>query len=196
MGQKPGLLELVPTPVNDLVAYTEYRLNQEQKFCATPFTMFPNLLKGINFAKQIAAMGSHARASMPVIDEPDLEAFKSFLSGKLENVTQALEDRGIFCETCTSAPRDLWVIQRQIYFDKSMDATVKSGPKSTKDFLQSVHLVVSRDNYIIDGNHRWLSAMVLDPSMPLPLLKIGVESTNLLSLALEFSDNQGHSRNL
>ena len=86
-------------------------------------------------------------------------------------------------------------IQRQIYYDKSMDATAKFGAKGTEKFLKSQILIASADNFIIDGHHRWLSGNLIDPQMKLPVLVIHLPISKLLPLTLSYGDAIGNKRN-
>lgn len=88
-------------------------------------------------------------------------------------------------------------IQQQVYFDKSIDNTAKSGASGTRSFLTSSKniFVVSADGYIIDGHHRFLSGVLLDPAIQVNCLQIFLPIRELLPLSLAFSDAQGNRRN-
>jgi len=87
-------------------------------------------------------------------------------------------------------------IQKQIYFDKSMGMTAKSGVKNTLSFLGSkTFFVASDDNFIIDGHHRWLSGIVLDPKLKVNVLSIGLPIKELLPMTTAYGDAIGNKRN-
>lgn len=91
---------------------------------------------------------------------------------------------------------DLTPIQRQIYFDKSMGATIKFGIDTSIDFIKNKSFfIISKDKYIIDGHHRYLTAMLIDPNMMVNALMIDLPLKKLLPLSVAYSDAIGHKRN-
>ena len=91
--------------------------------------------------------------------------------------------------------KDLKPIQRQIYFDKSIGATAEFGAPSTRSFLQKSLMIMSGDNFIIDGHHRWLSSLLVDPKLQMPGIRIDLPITKLLPISLAFGDAIGNQRN-
>lgn len=91
---------------------------------------------------------------------------------------------------------DLKPIQKQIYFDKSITSTAEFGSKGTSDFLQNKSIfIASEDNYIIDGHHRFLSGVLIDPKMKVKVLSIDLPINVLLPLSLSYGDSVGNKRN-
>jgi len=87
-------------------------------------------------------------------------------------------------------------IQKQIYYDKSMGATIQFGVKGSKNFIQNKSFfVISGDNFIIDGHHRFLSALLIDPNMKVNALSIDLPIKKLLPLSLAYGDAIGNTRN-
>jgi len=87
-------------------------------------------------------------------------------------------------------------IQKQIYFDKSMGMTIKNGVKNTANFLKGkTFFVTSTDNFIIDGHHRYLSGMLVDPKMKVNCLSIDMPIKELLPMSLAYGDVIGNKRN-
>ena len=87
-------------------------------------------------------------------------------------------------------------IQKQIYFDKSMGATIQNGIKGTADFLKhKTFFIVSSDNYIIDGHHRFLSGILVDPNMKVNCLSISLPISKLLPMSAAYGDAIGNKRN-
>jgi hypothetical protein len=91
--------------------------------------------------------------------------------------------------------KDLIPIQDQIYFDKGIGTIIKNGVDGTIKLLNSKVLIVSSDNRIIDGHHRFLSAILLDRNMKLNVLKINLPLSKLLPLAIAYGDAIGNKRN-
>lgn len=92
--------------------------------------------------------------------------------------------------------KDLIPIQAQCYIDKSVKSIAKGGIESTKQFLSSTILVISSDQRIIDGHHRFLSALIIDPNMKLKCLEVDLPIKTLLPLARAYGDAKGNARNL
>ena len=87
-------------------------------------------------------------------------------------------------------------IQKQIYYDKSMGATIQSGISRTTNFLENISFfIISKDNFIIDGHHRFLSALLVDPDMKINALSIDLPIKKLLPLSLSYGDAIGNKRN-
>lgn len=88
-------------------------------------------------------------------------------------------------------------IQKQIYADKSIEATIQFGIDVTKNFLQNQStFIISSDNFIIDGHHRYLSGLLIDPTMKVNVLRVEAPISKLLPLSLTYSDAVGNKRNL
>jgi hypothetical protein len=87
-------------------------------------------------------------------------------------------------------------IQKQIYFDKSIGSTAEFGADVTKGFLESKSIfIASSDLYIIDGHHRYLSGMLVDPKMKVKVLVIDLPIKDLLPMTLAYGDAIGNKRN-
>lgn len=87
-------------------------------------------------------------------------------------------------------------IQKQVYFDKSIDATAENGAAGTQKFLTTKSiLIASSDLYIIDGHHRFLQGVILNPKMKVPVLMIELPIDKLLPLTLAYGDAIGNKRN-
>jgi hypothetical protein len=130
--------------------------------------------------------------------------FPTGLSGTSAGVWLALglkdgeeEDDKVDVEQTRVYAGDLIPIQKQIYFDKSMGNIIKAGVKSSIDFIQhKSFFIISSNDYIIDGHHRFLSAMLLDPDIQVQCLMIDLPIKKLLPLSLAYGDAVGNKRNL
>jgi len=88
-------------------------------------------------------------------------------------------------------------IQKQIYTDKSIMATVQNGVSNTKSFLSNHStFIISSDNYIIDGHHRYLSGLLIDPNLKVNVLRIDAPISKLLPLSIAYGDAVGNRRNM
>jgi hypothetical protein len=139
----------------------------------------------------------------PDTDQANL--FPEFLKGKkaknwLEDGEPkhdggAKSDDVVKATMTTDTIKMLKPIQKQIYFDKSMRSSVQEGIKGSRKFISTHAFVVSSDDHIIDGHHRWLSGMLIDPNMKIKVLKIDLPINQLLDLAKAFGDAVGNRRN-
>jgi len=93
---------------------------------------------------------------------------------------------------------DMIPIQEQIYVDKSVDNIAKFGVDSTIDFLtcKDNYFITSNDDYILDGHHRFLSGILINPDLNVQSLEIELPITKLLPLLRAYSDAVGNPRNL
>lgn len=119
-----------------------------------------------------------------------------FLNSGLQIFDGETEDDMIKIHHDRVAVGELKPIQKQIYFDKAMKDTAKSGAEGTADFMRNkTFFITSMDNYIIDGHHRYLSAMLIDPKMKVQVLRIDLPINQLLPLTLAYGDAVGNKRN-
>ena len=65
-------------------------------------------------------------------------------------------------------------IQAQIYFDKAIKKMADVGMEGSKAFQTKKEniYIVSSDNRIIDGHHRFLTSVLIDPRLKVNVLKI------------------------
>lgn len=90
---------------------------------------------------------------------------------------------------------ELRPIQRQIYFDKAMGKIAKRGVKGMTAKLMDAILIASSDLHIIDGHHRFLAALLINPSMKLNVCLVDLPIHLLYPLSLAYSDAMGKPRN-
>ena len=92
--------------------------------------------------------------------------------------------------------KNLIPIQKQIYVDKSINRQSREGAKKSRNFLENQSIfVASSDLRIIDGHHRFFSALMLDPNMKVKVMLIDLPIDKLLPLTVAFSDAVGNKRN-
>lgn len=124
----------------------------------------------------------------------DDKAATNFMSNGLRDKVRP-DDKTAVSEKRIPA-KDLRPIQAQVYLDKSVESTVKFGIEGTTKFLSTSILICSSDNRIIDGHHRFLSALLIDPNMQMRCLVIDLPISKLLPLATAYGDARGNERNL
>lgn len=125
------------------------------------------------------------------------EDAKQWLKNGLKKYDKAKSDKDdIVSVTKSSVPvNKLKPIQQQIYFDKSIDVMARLGVSSSKNFMKTQIFIISKDNFIIDGHHRFQSMMLIDPSMKANTLTIDLPISKLLPMTKSYGDAVGNKRN-
>jgi hypothetical protein len=119
---------------------------------------------------------------------------QSFLENGLKD--GSIKDDQIDVNITKVKVNELKPIQKQIYFDKSMGSTIENGVKGSMNFIKNKSFfIISKDKYIIDGHHRFLSAMLIDPSIQVNALMIDLPLKKLLPLTKSYGDAIGNKRN-
>lgn len=122
---------------------------------------------------------------------------KEWLESGLQKYDGESRDDRVDMNLTSVAVNKMIPIQEQIYFDESIDMIGKNGADKTRSFITKESILIcSNDNYIIDGHHRFLSAMLVDPSMKAQALKINLPISTLLPMAIAYGDAIGNKRNL
>jgi len=141
-------------------------------------------------------------AKNDVVDDPYPQGLtgdqaKQWVSGGLAKNDGDAKDDIVDVQIKKVAVGSLKPIQSQIYFDKSIRNVAEFGAKGTRDFSasKSNFYVISSDNRIIDGHHRFLSAILVDPKIKVTALEIDLPIKELLPLTLSYTDAIGNVRN-
>lgn len=93
-------------------------------------------------------------------------------------------------------------IQEQIFVAKSIKMTSKCGGDLGKmNWLlkpdeKSPYTIISKDNFILDGHHRWLCAYMINPETVMKCVKIDMNCKNLLELTNKFTGAIGNKPNV
>jgi len=116
------------------------------------------------------------RKDMPQIDPSAQEQFFKELRSKGVRITK---------EKIKSA--DLTPTQAEINGNKVASMVKAAG--SNPDFFGKEPIMVSGDNYVLDGHHRWLASLNIDPDYVQTVWKIHMPIKPLLKFAIEdFTD--------
>lgn len=121
---------------------------------------------------------------------------KSYLSAGLEIHDGDKNDDRVKVTNPSVQVGKLKPIQKQIYYDKSINPIAENGVKnSTTFFVNKTFFIISSDNFIIDGHHRYLGAMLIDPKMKVQTVMIDLPIQILLPMSLSYGDAIGNKRN-
>jgi hypothetical protein len=221
-GKVAGKMELRKTPVEVALEYGIEVFKQQDKDFTKEY---PNFINDYNKAQNIANNASTKRKDMPVISSANVKflqhrlsrgfidinppfnptfkenPFPNGLSG--EKAKEWLEagmpkyDKGkisddkIKVKIQKTSIENLIPIQEQMYIDKILKNVAQKGT----EYLKSSMFIISSDNRILDGHHRWLSGMLLDPKLKVNTLSINLSIDKLLPMLLSYSDAIGNARN-
>lgn len=181
-GQAAGKLELHSTSPEKAVAWSE-------KFFASHGHVLhddiPNFEQNYSVAKMKATAGRLKRSEMPVISSRDLKGLEA-----------ELKSRGIRVTKGRMPVVNMKPLQYQIYIDKAMKWTAINGPKVTRKFLEKeTFFIISNDDYIMEGHHRFLQAILFDSTLVARFMKIDLPHDQLLRFLLSYTDKIGNVRN-
>lgn len=186
-GESPGELELMKTSVHIAKSYADQELHVHQQ--SSQREELPMFSANYGTAKRKAKNADALRQNMPVLDEGDLPEIKRLL--------MLLDDQAeMFCDKLLCRPGDLIPVQRQIYFDKSMNGIAENGVTETIGWLRTRHVFTSKEGKILDGHHGWLSGMIIHPfEVQMLQFRIFKPLAEVLPFLKKFSASQGRVPN-
>lgn len=120
-----------------------------------------------------------------------------WLEGGLPIYDGEKNDDKIKVSTKKIAADKLIPIQQQIYFDKAIEKIIRKGVARQTHHISdgASYLIVGKNGSIIDGHHRYLSGILLNPKMPIQCLVIDLPIEKLLPLTQSYTDAVGNQRN-
>lgn len=123
------------------------------------------------------------------------QAQKWLQDGLKRNDGDAKDDK-VNVKLATVPVGDLRPIQEQIYFDKSIGNIAEEGSAASRKFLKGDSVFIASADYrIIDGHHRFLTGMMIDPTIKVKVLVVDLPISKLLPLAVAYGDSIGNERN-
>lgn len=217
-GEKAGNFEVDKISIEDAVKYANKVFGEPVE------NIIPNFEGNFKKAQKLDKIGKTSRKEMPVIEDYQVKAlqrklahgsidvnkpyadnddpFPEGLTGKQAEEfllkgfhDKKLKDDVIKVQKFTSSSSSLKPIQKQIYLDKCLDATAQFGIDGTKKFLTSSLMIKSSDDFIIDGHHRWMSSLLIDPNIKLTGISIDLGINKLLPMLKAYGDAIGNKRN-
>lgn len=223
-GQAAGSLEIAKTGLPQARSYAEKLFQQYGRELDEELPKFDSSYKK---AQMKAKIGWTLRRDMPVITDDDVKKFQTRLKKGMIDINEPYADEGgnPFPEGLRGAEakeflsrglRDgektddvikvtkksvtvskLNPIQKQIYFDKSIQGIAEHGVDGSINFMTKISFFIcSSDYYIIDGHHRFLGSMLIDPKLKVQCLVIDLPISKLLPATLAYGDAIGNRRNL
>jgi hypothetical protein len=86
-------------------------------------------------------------------------------------------------------------VQKQIYLSKFLKNIAKFGIIDEHTKMLQKSLIVSRNYELIDGHHRWMSVMLCNPDLKVKILRIHLETTEVLKVVKNFGISLGNQSN-
>ena len=111
------------------------------------------------------------REDMPQVKKKDLKP----AIGKLLNA-------GLPVSKGTISPQKLHPSQKEIYKSKVDTIISKSDPYTIKP------IIISSDNYIVDGHHRWVAFLLGFPNHKINFLRLGVDRDKAIYIYNKLAD--------
>lgn len=216
-GEKPGRMELAKMNINSALQYLSLKnitienVKLNLLLAMDKFNMGKTKRKDMPVINEPDIKAFQTRLKLGYIDinkplakeTPTTNPFPDglsdematkFMSNGLRDFSKPDDKVGVYIKSIPV--NKLIPIQKQVYFDKSVDSIAKFGVEKTKQFLASTILITSSDNRIIDGHHRFLSSLIIDPKMHAKCLVVDLPIKVLLPLATAYGDAIGNKRNL
>lgn len=181
-GSKKGSLEILRTTPELAFKYTSNIFSQNKRDISEEL---PNFDHNYRIVQTRFSQGYNQRKDMPAIDDNDIKSLK-----------KSLINFGINVKIVSIKANELIPLQDQVYLSKSIKPIAKKGAKKSKEFVSNRTIIISSDKYIIDGHHRYLSAMLNDPNIKMKTLMIDLPINKLLKFVKDHGDSLGNKRNL
>ena len=193
-GSSPGRLDITKITLDEAFRFASQEFAKHDKILEK---LFPNFKINFLAAQQKIKLGSTKRKDMPVIRQKDIKALQSILlrGGISLNKEYHRGKKKIHFSLQKVAVSSLTPIQDQVFFDKVIEAAARETRSETLTFLRNTIFVVSSDHRIVDGHHRFLSAMLINQNMKVPVLSVDLPIGELLPMMLKFSDQRNNVRN-
>ena len=116
-----------------------------------------------------------ARAELPQIKSTDMSNFREWLE----------TEKGVESFESKMEVGELSPIQKEINLEKT-DSMKTKHEAGTIDLISGKPVMVSNDEYIIDGHHRWYALRELDEEIEMETINIDLSVQELLSVVQEY----------
>lgn len=169
------MVEIIPAAADPAEALMKYKLTADDEELAAKLTT------GIQKAADLCKMKPPVcednlgieRKDMPQLEDEVVDKFLADLKKKGFSVTRLDKPIGLLKAT-----------QREINYEKvkKLAGLIEDGTVA----FDKMPLIVSNDNYVLDGHHRWAASLVTDPSKNQAIYQVGMPIEKLLKASLSF----------
>lgn len=172
MSEKVGILSVAATSLEEAIKAAQSK---------TPYLWpeaFPNFDINYEDAQSALKFGKLRRHLMPVLSSTDYSLLKGSLGDQIPVYSVAVN------------PHRLIPLQYEVYLDKVLDFIAANGVIDTKSALAENPIYMSADLHIIDGHHRWLSAMLLGVDIMAYDFGLKAEALYLMGMGLSMVESR------
>ncbi len=139
--------------------------------------------------EKITAAQSRRKYFISRLDMPVIEYHQ------IKQVQNMLLSMDIEFEHKKISAKRLKPVQNEIYIDKAINSILQHGLSKSRRYLQYLSTItISADNCIIDGHHRWLTAMLINPSMRVNVFQVDKDFTDVYRLMVAYTNILNNSR--
>lgn len=183
-GDSAGSLELVETDYDQFLEYLQSKGIKSKKIA--------NLEVNFENVKRLTNTGEKERSEMPVVTQKQIKKLQKILA---DGYITGDKERSISRTIRKFRADMLKPTQQQIYVDKSIDKIEKFGLDGIFQKLKKARFIASSDEFLVDGHHKWLNAMLLDPGMMLNVMFVDLPLETLLKSLENFGESAGNKKN-
>ena len=105
-------------------------------------------------------------------------------SKKVPDFIRWLKSEGVNVSRAVMRADKLNATQREL--NNSKVEQLASDPANRKHLEKPV--IISKDNYLMDGHHRWLALLTQDPDARMPVVRVSLGIRDLLDMADGYKD--------
>ena len=105
-------------------------------------------------------------------------------SSKMPDFIKWLKAQGVRVSRAVVPAANLNATQKEI--NNSKVQQLADNPANLEHLRKPV--VVSKDDYLMDGHHRWLALLTQDPDAMMPIVRVNLKIRDLLALADSYKD--------
>jgi len=91
--------------------------------------------------------------------------------------------------------KKLLPLQSQIWFDKTVAYLLEYGEPTGTSPVLTTTIIISKENYILDGHHRYSQVMLFDPTLKMKALHIPLDIQLLLKITRTYGAAIGNTPN-
>lgn len=182
-GELAGNLGLIGSSYEDALEYLELHGQSVKRM--------PNFMNNYEDAKILVSNGWKERNEMPVVSQKQMKK----LQKQLERNVLTDDGKPVKFSIRKVKASSLKPVQKEIYLDKSLDRIIADDLSIVYGKLKAAKFIASNDEFLVDGHHKWLTTMLLDPSMFIRVLFVDLPFNDLLGMLEDFEEEMGNEKN-
>ena len=172
-GEKAGEFDIFSIPLKK--GYSQF-----SKYISDSYETF--VAKLDNLKSIVTKNGKYERNEMPVIAATDITKLKNYLTKKEIPFTITKE-----------IINSLKPFQKQIYFHKIIKGL--NDFSNTFKFIEDKFFITNKDNFLLDGHHRWAIAMMINPKKEVNVISLNTPKEQTFKILNDFTAFIGNEHN-